>query len=160
MYLKNLWDAIIGNDPTYRKRYLKQVVETESLQQRVSDLINLTDNLQSSLHERDRIIYGLREDQRDTLRLLQQSNNELVIYKSGLNNDSREALAQTMLEKTNTSINNLLTAIKSGDIHILKECLVWMEWNRPLQEIADYCYTMRLRLDAMIADDDENPNHE
>lgn len=150
-YFKNLWRAIIGKDPTYRADYLKQVVETEAQRKQVNDFKNLTENYRATITDKEKSIYALREDLRETLDQLQKANRNLA----------KEVMAQSMLEKTNLAVKDLLSAIESDDIDKLKSCLQWLDWNAPLVQVANRYISLRMRLDEVLqSSEDENPNHD
>lgn len=170
-YFKNLWSAVIGKDPTYRERYLKQVIETKHQMQRADDYENMMNNRDRRYRDRELVsdrtmqtlnaeLKATRDDLSKTLGLLQAANNKLLVYEVADNEGARECMAQTMLDKTNVALKDLLSAIGSDDLDTLRDCLYWLAWNHPMQEVAKAYYELRLKLSTMESAEDENPNHE
>ena len=76
----------------------------------------------------------MRSDLNATLEQLQKVNKGIA----------REMLAQSMLDKTNNSLQDLVTAMKRGDVDMMMMAVEYLEWSNPLSQIAQL-YTQLLK---------------
>lgn len=70
----------------------------------------------------------LLEDLDATLEQLQKVNGDI----------GREMMSTTLLHKTNASLNDLCTAMASGDIEKVKSVVDYLEWNTTMSQIAQH----------------------
>ena len=164
-YFKNLGRAIIGKDPAYREAYLKQVVETEQQKQAAENYENLYQNADRRFHAKedlmDKTILSInqqvlelrktlesvsqelkeaREDSDMNTKLLEQMQKEQAQMLMDKEDAVRaKHIAQQLLDKTNTTIKDMLVALKSGETEKIKECLYRSAWSPSLHALLEAC---------------------
>lgn len=103
-----------------------------------SEMDTLRDEHQRELVDRheeyEEKLADLRSDLNATLEQLQKANKGIA----------REMLAQSMLDKTNNSLQDLVTAMKRGDVDMMMMAVEYLEWSNPLSQIAQL-YTQLLK---------------
>ena len=145
-YLKNLWLAIIGEDPYQRelKELEKKVSQCEKVlmkeKERVRSYQNLTENLRDSKIKCDQELAGywnenlelrrhisdLREDMAKTLDQLQKANQKL----------GGELVNTAQLEKLQRGLIDLCSAMANDDVETLLAITGYLDWSESLTTIA------------------------
>ena len=114
-----------------RRRVTEKDLEIERYKRK---LVDRHEEFQERMAERDEKIANLRTDLDGTLAQLEKANKLLA----------KELMAQSLLEKTNNGLEDLLSAMQSGDVEKIAMAVQYLDWSNPLSRIAQQ-YLMVLR---------------
>lgn len=122
------------------------------------ETIDRHEEYEARMAERDEKIAGLREDLDRTLELLQKANSTI----------GKDLMAQSMLEKTNNSMEDLAAAMQSGDVDKMMMATEYLDWSNQLTRIAQLHVNVLKRRNELVerlhftgrSSDDDNVNYE
>lgn len=160
-YLRNLWIAIKGAKP-YRMELERAEKKSDETAEKVNELQasisgfekmmddlekkeksyqSLTENLREHLADKDKRIAELRMDMEKTLGRLQESNHALA----------KQMVAQSLLDKTNNALEDLCSAMQSGDMDQILSVSENMDWSNAIPRIVQQ-HVMVLRRKNELAE--------
>lgn len=158
-------DAALDAEHRDRAKTTRRLMEEhasalkELTQKHERETIDRHEEYEARMAERDEKIAGLREDLDRTLELLQKANATI----------GKDLMAQSLLDKTNNGLEDLLTAMQSSDVERILMATQYLDWNCYLVRIAQVHLGVLRRKNELVErlhftdasrDDDDNVNHE
>ncbi len=115
---KTEWQQKLAKDLSDLRSDLREQYERE--------LVDRHEEYEEKMAERDAKIADLREDLDRTLELLQKANAAV----------GKDLMAQAMLEKTNNGLEDLCSAMQSGEVEKLLMATQYLDWSSTIVRIA------------------------